>query len=248
MLDEFSTPTFLVACLCGIGVCAIMAVVWLVSTRDPGDRSGAVKTDSDSQGPSKKVYRKKQFLTSKKKREGGGKDSGEEEEEVPPKSILKQPGKEDDEEEVVDIPVQNRPHRVEFHVETPPTKERVRTNPPTPYPSTTRKAIASEHMDPIPISEELKKPASKPVSAAAVSSSKPTRRTVQKSPPVAAPVLESVPVPAEEQPQQQPSSTKPSATKKSKSKPKQPTSLPGECIVTDFSGCVVLKCEMEVGC
>lgn len=231
MLDEFSTPTFLVACACGIGVCAIMAVVWLVSTRDSEDHSGGVRTDSDSQVPSKKGYRKKQFPSNKRKREGG-KDSGEEEEEASPKSILKQSSKEEDED--LDTKSQSRPHHVEFHVETPPSKERVRTNPPTPHPAAIRKSMVSECVEPIPISDELKKPTTKPTSAAAASSNKPSRKAMQKSPPVAATTSESVPVPAQDQ--QLP--TKPSVTKKIKSKSKQATSSLGESVNSCSVCCV----------
>ena len=208
-----------------------MAVVWLVSTRDPGDRSGAVKSDSDSQTYSKKGYKKKQFPPSKKKRESkDSKDSGEEEEESPPKSILKQPNKDEEEDEKVHAP--GRSLHVDFDVKTPPSKDRSRANPPTPHPSALRKTLAPERMDPIPVPEELKKTPSKPAAPVPASStSKPGRKAVQQKP-----GPPSVPEPAtDEQPQQQQqqphSSAKPSATKKtSKSKPKQVASSAGECI------------------
>ena len=193
-----------------------------MSTRDPGDRSGAIKSDTDSQVP-KKTHRRKQFQPSKRKRDE--RDSGEDDE-VHPQSVLNQPSKPEEEGESVQAKV--RPH-VTFDVQTPPNKGRPHANPPTPHPSVTSKSLgAAEEVERVSIPEELRKPAPKSAPVAASSTSKSSRKTGQKSTPVAAP--EPVPVATEEQSQQQASSSaKSSATKRPpKGKPKHVAHSPGE--------------------
>ena len=204
-------------------VLGVMAIVWMVSTREEGNPKRPVAQEN-AQPTTKPSGKKRKPFSPRKKRDAYRETNSTDEEEEQParKSILKTPVESQQEDPVAP---NNKPgsHHVEFKMEdSPPRDERSsRPHPPTPHPTTSRKPPM------LGIDAEQAKPDPQPVVKSTETTTTTRDRKSGGSPPTKAPSSQ----PKTTQKQQQAQTTTPASSggHKKKPKPKQLSGSFGEC-------------------
>ena len=149
MLDELTPEVIVVAGGAAVLVLGIMAIVWMVSTREEGSpkrpnaQENAPPTATKPSGKKRKPFSPRKKRDAHRDANSTDEEKDDEEDQPARKSILKIPVESQQDDPVVPNNKSGN-HHVGFKMDgSPPRDERSsRPNPPTPHPTTSRKPLS----------------------------------------------------------------------------------------------------------